>query len=59
MATSNKTIYLCFHCGNRFLSPVKLCKDCSTKEKREAMDEENRKAWAESKKKFVCSYCEK
>ena len=51
-------IYLCVHCGDRFKSEVKLCKNCNTAEKREAMDDENRKIRAEHGQIFHCQYCE-
>lgn len=50
-------IYLCVHCGDRFKSEVKLCKNCNTAEKRAAMDEENKKVFEAQGLVFHCGYC--
>jgi hypothetical protein len=55
--TSSKPIYLCLHCGDRFVSKVELCSKCKTKEKRAAMDKENEEIFKERGLKFFCSYC--
>jgi len=53
-------IYLCQHCGAKMGSDKKFCQECSTAEKRKAMDEANRQLFKENNlPEYHCKFCEK
>lgn len=50
MEERQSTIYHCVHCGDRSSKKIVYCGNCSTKEKRDAMDAENDKIREENMK---------
>lgn len=52
-------IYICCHCHSYLKGTGRYCPDCTTAEKRRAMDEANKKHFEEHGLVFQCNECKK